>query len=65
MRKKGEWGVGNGEWQPELEVKATAPTPHAPLPTPNTINWPLLYTAVIGELALLILIFYAFTKAFA
>jgi hypothetical protein len=29
------------------------------------VNWPRLYAAVLGELALLIVIFYAFTKAFA
>jgi hypothetical protein len=29
------------------------------------VNWPRLYAVVLGELALLILIFYAFTKAFA
>jgi hypothetical protein len=29
------------------------------------VNWPWLYAAVLAELALLILIFYAFTKAFA
>jgi hypothetical protein len=34
-------------------------------PTPDTTNWPLLYSAVLIELAVLILIFYAFTKAFA
>jgi hypothetical protein len=31
----------------------------------SKVNWPRLYAVVIGELALLILIFYAFTKAFA
>ena len=34
-------------------------------PVSHEPNWPLLYTAVIAELALLIVIFYAFTKAFA
>jgi len=34
-------------------------------PTAREPNWPFLYTVVIGELALLIVIFYAFTKAFA
>jgi hypothetical protein len=28
-------------------------------------NWPLLYSVVLIELAILIVIFYAFTKAFA
>jgi hypothetical protein len=31
----------------------------------SKVNWPRLYAAVLGELALLIVIFYAFTKAFA
>jgi hypothetical protein len=34
-------------------------------PTPRELNWPLLYGAVIGELVILIIIFYAFTKAFS
>ena len=34
-------------------------------PTPREPNWRLLYSAVIIELALLILVFYAFTKAFS
>jgi len=40
------------------------PTPDTRQPTPREPNWPLLYIAVLGELALLIIIFYAFTKAF-
>jgi hypothetical protein len=31
----------------------------------SKVNWPRLYAAVLIELALLIVIFYAFTKAFA
>jgi len=42
-----------------------SPTPYPRLPTPTTPNWPFLYSAVIIELAILIIIFYAFTKAFA
>jgi len=34
-------------------------------PTTDNVRWPLLYSAVLIELALLIIIFYAFTKAFA
>ena len=34
-------------------------------PTPREPNWRLLYSAVIIELALLIIVFYAFTKAFS
>jgi hypothetical protein len=57
-----EWGVGSGELEPKA---SSAPTPHTPLPTPHDPNWRLLYAAVLAELALLIVIFYAFTKAFA
>jgi hypothetical protein len=42
-----------------------SPTPDPRLPTPATANWPFLYSAVLIELAILIIIFYAFTKAFA
>lgn len=31
----------------------------------SKVNWPRLYAAVLAELALLIVVFYAFTKAFA
>jgi hypothetical protein len=41
------------------------PTPDGRHPTAHERNWPLLYGLVIAELALLIVIFYAFTKAFA
>jgi hypothetical protein len=44
--------------------KAEIPTPDSRQPTPREPNWRLIYSAVIIELALLILIFYAFTKAF-
>jgi len=62
MNERGS-GVGSGE----LEPKATcgAPTPHTPPPTPREPNWRLIYAAVLTELTLLIIIFYAFTKAFA
>jgi hypothetical protein len=40
-------------------------TPDTRQPTPSEPNWGLIYAAVLGELTLLILIFYAFTKAFA
>jgi hypothetical protein len=49
----------------ELPADANAPTPDPRLPTPDNVNWLLLYAAVIGELAILIVVFYAFTKAFA
>jgi hypothetical protein len=42
-----------------LRTESRQPTTH------ETHNWPLLYALVIGELTLLIIIFYAFTKAFA
>jgi hypothetical protein len=41
------------------------PTPDNEQPTTDNVRWRLLYAAVITELAILILIFYAFTKAFA
>ena len=41
------------------------PTPDTRQPTPREPNWRFIYSAVMIELALLILIFYAFTKAFA
>ena len=34
-------------------------------PTTDNVRWPLLYSAVLIELTLLIIIFYAFTKAFS
>jgi hypothetical protein len=67
MSDEREWGVGGGEREPKASTGAPAPppTPHTPLPTPNEPNWRLIYTAVLGELTILIIIFYAFTKAFA
>jgi hypothetical protein len=41
------------------------PTADGRQPTASDPNWRLIYSAVIIELALLIVIFYAFTKAFA
>jgi hypothetical protein len=65
MSDEREWGVGSRGSEPEIPLKAKAPTPDSRLPTPDNVNWPLLYAAVLGELTLLIIIFYAFTKAFA
>ena len=63
MNSERESGVGDrGSEPPEQGI---APTPDSRPPTPDNINWPLLYSAVIGELAILIIIFYAFTKAFS
>jgi hypothetical protein len=53
----------SGESEPQ--PGGGAPTPHTPHPTPHEPNWRLIYSAVLIELLLLILIFYAFTKAFA
>jgi hypothetical protein len=47
-----------------LQPTAPLPAPDNRQPTTDNLNWPLLYAAVLGELAILILIFYAFTKAF-
>jgi hypothetical protein len=41
-----------------MEIAGKAPTAHEP-------NWPILYTAVLAELVILIVAFYAFTKALA
>jgi hypothetical protein len=59
----GEWGVGSRG--SELPAGGEASTPHTPLPTPREPNWRLIYAAVLGELVTLIIISYAFTKAFA
>ena len=60
-----ESGIGGRESDPSKGslTEAAAPTPHPPLPTPP--NWPLLYSAVLAELVILIILFYSFTKAFA
>jgi len=56
---------GSDNRQPTTDNRIVSPTPDPRLPTPATTNWPLLYSAVLIELAVLIIIFYAFTKAFA
>ena len=43
----------------------SAPTPDAEEPPPIGRSWRVLYAVVLGNLALLILLFYAFTKAFS
>ena len=60
-----ESGVGSRASEIESPAKTKAPTPDSRLPIPREPNWRLIYSAVIIELALLIVIFYAFTKAFA
>ena len=62
MTKTREPGVGGREPEPPT---GNAATPDNRQPTTDNVNWPLLYAAVIGELAILIIVFYAFTKAFA
>ena len=47
------------------EQSRELPTADGRQPTASEPNWPLLYAAVIGELVILIIVFYAFTKAFA
>ena len=54
--------VGSGLSKAEAE---SLPTGSRQPPVSHEPNWPLLYAAVLGEIALLIVIFYAFTKAFA
>jgi hypothetical protein len=67
MRKRlsalGSRPSGKQEQSPELPT-ADGRQPTAP-DTPTTTNWPLLYSAVLIELAVLVIVFYAFTKAFA
>jgi hypothetical protein len=53
--------VGSRLSDKDADPIAESRQPAAPPPT----NWPLLYSAVLIELAILIVIFYAFTKAFA
>jgi hypothetical protein len=60
MSETRERGLGGGEPEPN---SGTA-TPRDLPPIPREPNWRLIYSAVIIELALLIIIFYAFTKAF-
>jgi hypothetical protein len=57
-------GVGS-RLSGENESAGELPTPDTRQPTPREPNWRLIYSAVITELVILILIFYAFTKAFA
>ena len=61
MTSERESGVGSRESKPPTGGQE----PDNRQPTTDNVNWPLLYGAVIGELAILIVIFYAFTKAFA
>jgi hypothetical protein len=63
MRKTRDPGVGGREAEPP--TSGEAPVPDNRQPATDNVNWPLLYAAVIGELVILVLIFYAFTKAFA
>jgi hypothetical protein len=63
MNETRAWGVGRGESEPQANRNTS--TPHDLPPTPREPNWRLIYSAVIIELGLLILVFYAFTKAFA
>jgi hypothetical protein len=63
MNSTREPGAGGRESEPPASGKA--PISDNRPPTTDNLNWPLLYAAVLGELALLVVIFYAFTKAFA
>jgi hypothetical protein len=57
--------VGGRESENKSGSGDFSPTPDSRLPTPAEPNWPILYTAVLAELVILIIAFYAFTKAFA
>ena len=61
MTSERESGAGGRE----LDPPTGGQEPDNRQPTTDNVNWPLLYTAVIGELVILVLVFYAFTKAFA
>jgi hypothetical protein len=58
-------GIGSRGSENESGSIDFSPTPDSRLPTPVEPNWPLLYGIVLGELVILIVAFYAFTKAFA
>jgi hypothetical protein len=60
-----EPGVGSRGSELGSPTNSEAPTPDTRPPKPCEPNWRLIYAAVLGELAILIVIFYAFTKAFA
>jgi len=60
-----ESGVGSRGSELGSPTTSEAPTPDTRQPTPGAPNWRLIYSAVIIELTILIVIFYAFTKAFA
>jgi hypothetical protein len=47
------------------KIEGFTPTPDSRTPTPTESPWSLLYAAVLAELVVLIVLFYAFTKAFA
>jgi hypothetical protein len=64
MSRRGS-DVGGRESENESGSIDFSPTPDTRLPTPAEPNWPLLYGIVLVELAILIVAFYAFTKAFA
>jgi len=58
-------GVGSRLSGKDELPTAAAPTTDNRQPTTQGPNWPLLYGAVLAELLILIIIFYAFTRAFA
>jgi hypothetical protein len=60
-----ESGIGRRASENESATGGASPTPDPRQTTPAEPNWPILYTAVLAELVILIVAFYAFTKAFA
>ena len=66
MSEARESGVGGRGSELGPSVGSPSPTPDTRHPTPAAEpNWRLIYSAVLIELTILIVIFYAFTKAFA
>ena len=57
--------VGGRESENKSGSSDFSPTPDSRPATPAEPNWPLLYGIILAELAILIVAFYAFTKAFA
>ena len=58
-------GVGGRESENKSGSIDFSTTPDSRQTTPAEPNWPKLYTFVLAELAIIIVLLYTFTKAFA
>ncbi len=66
MNARGSDVGGRGsEMGKDRDAAGSAPTPDSRQTTPAEPDWPILYATVLAELVILIVAFYAFTKAFA